>query len=131
MDDNTNDNAQQPKSDRRRRTDLLRDLFGSSDTEKKTEATEGISLLEVGMLPDPERTIMNALIRAADPNGVTLSALQGELASIDTVQATLAMLLDKHFVTATELNGQTYYKAKLKKIHGHKPATWSKLLEDE
>lgn len=130
MDDNTNENTQRPKSDRRR-TDLLRDLFGGNNTEKKPEATDGISLLEVGMLPDAERAIMNALIRAADPNGATLAVLQRELPTMQTVQSTLTLLLDKHFVTSTELGGQTYYKAKLKKIHGHKPATWSKLLEDE
>jgi predicted transcriptional regulator len=83
----------------------------AGNEEDKSQATAGLSMGDVLLLPDAERKIVNWLVRQREATVVQVAA-QIER-SPQTVQELLDRLVEQGFIQYTEIEGERRYRPRL------------------
>lgn len=91
----------------------------------------GISALDVGDLPEPQRSIMLVLIRDAGLDGLTLEELTHALDNVSGIEAALQDLRQRGHIIVIGGGRDEHYKPALKKKRGRTGVDWNRLLDDK
>jgi hypothetical protein len=93
--------------------------------------TSGITALDIADLPDPQRSLMNAILRLASTDGVSVGDLQAALPNIDAILDHLADLEQRGFLRVMDTAAGASYHANLRrKPRAKKGVNWDKLMGD-
>ncbi len=87
-------------------------LFGRLQQELEArEKVVGLTMADILALPTDERQLINWMVRAGDVTIAEIGVQFGQEAA--TVQARLAVLIEKGFVREIVTQGKTYYQVRL------------------
>lgn len=91
---------------------MAKGLFGRLQQELDVRAhTAGLTMADILELPDTERQLVNWMMRAGD---VSLADVATQLGQDEaTVQARLAVLIEKGFVRETVSHSVTFYQVRM------------------
>jgi hypothetical protein len=93
--------------------------------------SDGISALDVGDLPEPQRSIMLVLIRDAGLDGLTLDDLHATLENVPGIDAALHDLRQRGQVIVIGSGRTERYRPAIKRKRGRTGLDWGKLLDDK
>jgi hypothetical protein len=107
------------------------DKFLNSDGEEKAENTPpdqgGISALDVPDLPEPQRRVMQLLLRHHLTDGIPLEELRQECADVENLDDVLTTLHGKGYIQITGDAPDLIYRARLRPKRISR-MNWDKLL---